>query len=107
VSLGHDAVGQRLRYMRKRQKLTSQQVADAVGVTRSHLCAIERGAIKSPRLKLVQELARYFDVSLSELVGEPSGTLSDEALRIAFLYDNVVPEKQRAAFTNLFEQYER
>jgi len=101
VSKGHTELGQRLRSLRKQRSLTSQEVADAVGTTQSHLCAIERARTASPRFKLLRALAEYFEMSISELVGdarEPSTNY--EAQQISYWYEHDLPESaQRIAYT--------
>jgi Zn-dependent peptidase ImmA (M78 family)/transcriptional regulator with XRE-family HTH domain len=50
-----------------------QQVADAVGVSKPHIWEIESGR-SNASLELVGKLARYFEVSVSTLLGESLGT---------------------------------
>ena len=63
-------LGRRLRLLRKQSGLTSQEVANAVGMTQSHLCAMERGETGNPRLNILKGLADYYGLTMSELVGE-------------------------------------
>ncbi len=107
MSKRHDELGQRLRTLRKRRSLTSQEVADAVGTTQSHLCAIERGRTASPRYQLLKALSEFFDMSISELVGDarrPSGSV--EAQQISYWYEHGLPESaQRVAYTMMEQLY--
>jgi transcriptional regulator with XRE-family HTH domain len=70
VSERNTALGRRLRLLRKQSGLTSQEVANAVGMTQGHLCAIERGQTGNPRLNILKGLADYYGLTVSELVGE-------------------------------------
>jgi len=66
----------RIRRFRVRSKLTQQELADAVTVTRQTVIAVEKGRY-DPSLKLALRLARFFGVSVEDLFpfseGEPSG----------------------------------
>ena len=101
VSKEHTELGQRLRSLRRQRSLTSQEVADAVGTTQSHLCSIERGRTASPRYKLLRSLAEFYQLSISELVGdarEPSTNY--EAQQVSYWFEHELPESaQRIAYT--------
>lgn len=62
-----DNLGRRLRLIRKERKLTQVEVAEAVGISRSHLAQIEGG--KDPGFRTFRDLAQYFGVSLDYLNG--------------------------------------
>jgi len=49
--------------LRTEKKLTQQALADAVGVTRATINAMEKGAY-NPSLELAFRLARYFEVDI-------------------------------------------
>lgn len=63
-----DVLGLRLRTIRKTKNLTLQNVADAIGSTKSALSNIERGA-KPASFDLVIALANYYEVSIDYLLG--------------------------------------
>jgi len=67
-----------------RSKLTQQELADAVKVTRQSIIAVERGRY-DPSLKLALRLARFFGVSVEDLFvfseGEPSSQSWREGTR--------------------------
>lgn len=63
-----DVLGLRLRTIRKTKNLTLQNVADAIGSTKSALSNIERGA-KPASFDLVIALANYFKISIDYLLG--------------------------------------
>lgn len=108
MSKRHDELGQRLRTLRQQRSLTSQEVADAVGTTQSHLCAIETGRTASPRYQLLKALAEFFEMSISELVGDTRRPAeSVEAQQISYWYEHDLPESaQRVAYT-MMEQLRR
>lgn len=60
--------GEKLRTLRKQRGMTINQLAQAIGhTTHSHVSELETGKRK-PSLDLALRLARFFDVSLDQLV---------------------------------------
>lgn len=56
----------RIQELRSSKKLTQQDLADAVGVTRATIVALERGDY-NPSLELAFRLSRFFDLTIEEL----------------------------------------
>lgn len=52
--------------LRAARKLTQQELADSVGVTRATIVALERGSY-NPSLELAFRVSRFFDVSIEDL----------------------------------------
>ena len=52
--------------LRTDKKLTQQALADAVGVTRATINAMEKGAY-NPTLELAFRLARFFEVDIQKI----------------------------------------
>lgn len=65
-----DAVGQRLRELRRRRDLTLTGLSEATGISVSTLSRLESGQ-RRPTLELLLPLARVHGVSLDDLVGVP------------------------------------
>ncbi|MEO3787695.1 XRE family transcriptional regulator [Actinocorallia sp. B10E7] len=65
-----DAVGPRLREIRKRHGLTLAQVGESTGISLSTLSRLESGQ-RRPTLELLLPLAKAYDVPLDDLVGAP------------------------------------
>src|SRR5918996_3099322 len=65
-----DAVGPRLRALRKRRGVTITDVAATTGISASTLSRLESGG-RRPNLELLLPLARVYGVALDELVGAP------------------------------------
>ncbi len=59
----------RIEFYRNKQRLTQQQLADAVGVSVWEIVAYERG-VESPTLDTAIKIAETLGVSLAELVKE-------------------------------------
>ena len=55
-----------IREMRTKKDVTQEQLAEAVGVSRQTIVAIEKGSY-IPSLLLAINLARFFDVSVEKL----------------------------------------
>lgn len=66
------------RSIRRRRKLTLEQVAQATGLSRGHLSRYERGE-KSLSLAALMRLARALDTSVSALLGESA---PDDSLHV-------------------------
>ncbi|GGP61281.1 helix-turn-helix domain-containing protein [Saccharothrix coeruleofusca] len=65
-----DAVGPRLRALRRKRELTLAELSAATGVSVSTLSRLESGE-RRPTLELLLPLARVHQVTLDELVGAP------------------------------------
>ena len=86
----HSTIGNRLRTLRGERSLTQAAVAEAVGITRSHLTKIEGGKDVPGRQTLVA-LANYFQVSLDWLTegigdGRPARALNDAEAVLLFAF---------------------
>ncbi|MBA2810224.1 helix-turn-helix transcriptional regulator [Streptomyces sp. KM273126] len=65
-----DAVGPRLRALRRDRGITLADLASTTGVSESTLSRLESGQ-RRPSLELLLPLARIYDVPLDDLVGAP------------------------------------
>lgn len=82
------ALAQNIRFLRKQKGLTQAQLAEKVGLNRSVVAAYEERRAE-PRLQTLLLIARYFDISLDDLVLKEQGQDidakqfdSDQSLRI-------------------------
>ena len=66
-----DAVGPRLRALRRQRRVTLAQLSAATGISVSTLSRLESGG-RRPTLELLLPLARVHQVALDELVGAPA-----------------------------------
>ena len=62
-------IGDRLKYIRIQRKKTLEEVAAAVGVNPTSISKYETNRIKNIPQKKLEELARYFDVSIYYILG--------------------------------------
>lgn len=59
-----------IREIRKRKKITQQQLADTMNVSQSSVCSWENG-VSHPRTADLPRLAAVLDVTVDELLREP------------------------------------
>jgi transcriptional regulator with XRE-family HTH domain len=85
----------RLRLMRKRARLTQEQLAEKVGVEQGYISRIERGK-QSPSLDVTYRLAAALGVNPGDLF-EKDGL----SLRIQQIFDELPPDQQEAALSVL------
>lgn len=64
-------LNERLKQLRKEKKVTQQDVANYLGITRPAYTAYEKGN-RSPDYDLLNKLAKYFNVTTDYLLGSTS-----------------------------------
>ena len=64
------SLGSRVNDLRVAKNDSLQKTADAVGTSKAHIWQIERGKALNPSIGLLKNLASYFKVTVSYLVGE-------------------------------------
>src|SRR4051794_37571388 len=65
-------IGERIAWYRRRRGMSQEVLAGFVGRTADWLSKIENGRIELDRLSVLRHLATALDVSLGDLIGEPS-----------------------------------
>lgn len=56
----------RIQELRKRNRITQEELAEAVGVTRQTIISLENGRYNAS-LQLAHRIARYFDLSIEDI----------------------------------------
>lgn len=69
--------GARLRRLREAKGFTLQQVADAAGCTKAYIWELEKKPGQKPSAARVQAIAKFLDVTMEDLMGEPVGNVTD------------------------------
>lgn len=59
-------LGKKIQKLRKDVDITQEELADKLGISRTHMGHIEQGR-KSPSLELMERISRVLKVKLSEL----------------------------------------
>ena len=88
---GMGRIGLEVRVLRRRRKMTIEQMSQATGLNRGYLSRLERGE-KAPSIASVVKLAQALDVPVSTLFGE---SLDDSLIHV------VKASTQSAASTKL------
>lgn len=57
-----------------------QEVADAIGVSKTHVWELEKGRAENPSLEMLTKLANHFGITIRSLVGEEPESSDDERL---------------------------
>lgn len=71
----------KLKELRGKNRQSLQDVADAIGASKTHVYDLETGRSTNPSIELLTKLATHFRVSIADLVGEnPEGANEDPAL---------------------------
>lgn len=60
---------ERLRFLRKEKKLSQQELADQIGISKSSINMYERGE-REPVFKTMEAITRYFNVDMNYLMGK-------------------------------------
>jgi len=77
----------KLKELRIRYGQSLQQVADAVGTSKTHIWDMEQGNSSNPSRELLVKLGAHFRVSVSELVGEDPNAASEPSELVALYRD--------------------
>ncbi|PHZ84020.1 helix-turn-helix domain-containing protein [Paremcibacter congregatus] len=60
----------KLKELRLRKKQSLQQVADAIGISKTHVYDLEKGNSKNPSVDLLKQYSNHFGVPVNTLIGE-------------------------------------
>lgn len=96
------ALGTRIKLLRELRDMTLQQVADASGLTRSHVWVIERGRSVNPTVNAVWGLSTALCVSPAMLLGldDRMPPVEPIALKIAGIVDREIKRAVAEALAN-------
>ncbi len=89
--MNEKGLGLRLQKARKKAGFTQQELCQKSSLSYSTLAKIERGAIKSPSIFTIQQIAQVLGVSIDELMGIKSQSIQEPAKKtsksgISFVY---------------------
>lgn len=74
------SIAARLHNLRLKKGQSLQEVADAVGVSKTHIWELEKGRTENPSLEMLTRLANHFGITIRSLVGEEPESSEDERL---------------------------
>lgn len=98
----------KLHDLRIKQRLSLQNVADAVSISKAHVFNLEKGITANPSMDLVVKLAELFRVRVADLVGEGPDA-SEEAPEIVAMFRDLkrLEPRDRETIAMLMEQMKR
>ena len=91
----------RLNQLRIKKGKSLQEVADAIGVSKTHIWEIEKNRSKNPSIDLLTKLADYFKVSIRYLVGEDHSSKDDPQLERMFRQVGKLDDRDRALLDDM------
>lgn len=77
----------KLQELRVAKRLSLQDVASAIGVSKAHVFNLEKGTTANPSMELVVKLATLFRVRVTDLVGENPEADDQPAEMVAMFRD--------------------
>ncbi|MBK6490990.1 MAG: helix-turn-helix transcriptional regulator [Sphingomonadales bacterium] len=96
---------QKLHTLRLQNRLSLQDVADKVGVSKAHVFNLEKGTTRNPSMELVLKLADLFRVRVADLVGENPEASEEPAEMVAMFRDlKKLDPRDRETIKLLMEQ---
>lgn len=102
------ALATRIAELRRQRDESLQDVADAVGVTKTHIWELERGRTKNPSLAVIEGLANHFRVSIASLVGEDIDAAdADQELARMFRLASDLEDDERRVLDDMIESFRR
>ena len=102
------SLGARLHELRVRDRMSLQDVADAIGISKAHVWNLEKGMSDNPSMDLLLKLAELFRVRVADLVGENPAAESEAPEMVAMFRDlKSLSERDREAIRVLMEQMKR
>lgn len=78
---------QRLHQLRIAKRMSLQQVADAVDLSKAHVWNLEKGLSDNPSIDVVTRLADLFRVRIADLVGENPSADAEPPEMVAMFRD--------------------
>ena len=100
--------GARIAELRRMRKESLQEVADAVGVTRTHIWELEKGRTGNPSMSVIKGLADHFKVSIASLVDEDiDAEDADQQLARMFRLAGELEADERALLEDMIESFRR
>lgn len=98
----------RIAELRRQRNESLQDVADAVGVTKTHIWELERGRARNPSLAVIEGLANHFRISIASLVGEDIDAAdANQALARMFRLAGELEENERQVIDDMIESFRR
>ena len=100
------SLGAKLVELRLRKGQSLQQVASAVGISKTHVWQLEKGASENPSIEMLKRLAEHFGVPVTYLVDSDSVSTLDDVEAQQFFRDfKSLSEQERAVLKTTLEGF--
>ena len=100
------SLGAKLAELRLRKGESLQAVANAVGVSKTHVWQLEKGGSENPSIELLKRLAEHFDVPISYLASDASEATLDDVEAQQFFRDfKSLSDAERAVLKQTLEVF--
>ncbi len=86
-------IGEKIKFLRKQNKITQEQLAEIFNVSAAAVCKWETGETY-PDITLLFSIAHYFHISIDELMGYDESVIEKEILSIIEKY-NEIPNHEK------------
>jgi transcriptional regulator with XRE-family HTH domain len=96
--------GKRIKALRSKKKQSLQKIADAVGVSKTHIWELETGRSRNPSVGLLVKLADYYKVTIASLVGEDLNATTDSQIARMFRQAGELDNRDRAVLGNMIQE---
>ena len=94
----------KLHELRLKDRLSLQQVAERVGISKAHVFNLEKGITANPSMELVLKLAELFRVRVADLVGDNPDAEDQPAEMVAMFRDlKSLPDQDRETIRMLMD----
>lgn len=93
----------RLNQLRVKKGKSLQEVADALGVSKTHIWELEKGRADNPSLELLTKMADYFKVSIRHLVGEDFEASQNDEMARMFRQVGDLEDNERAIIDDMIQ----
>lgn len=98
----------KLHDLRIAQRLSLQDVANAVGVSKAHVWNLEKGLTGNPSMELVVKFAELFRLRVADLVGDNPEGQDEPAEMVAMFRDlKKLDDRDRETIRMLMDQMKR
>lgn len=98
----------RLHELRVANRLSLQQVADRLGISKAHVWNLEKGVSDNPSVDLVVKFAKLFRVGVADLVGENPEAADAEPEMVAMFRElKDLDDRDRETIRVLMEQMKK
>lgn len=73
----------KLKELRVRNRQSLQEVAEAIGASKTHVWDLETGRSRNPSMELLTKLSNHFKIRIADLVGENPGAVDEDPELVA------------------------